>query len=112
MVTCQEHLDLVAAVRPPVADDPDIRAVIGIGLSIPVIWGIRWSAAIKATGSSRRLSVLSAVKASGPEEARTMRYSAPYWPARSLVIAAETCGSSSTVKIVGRLMTSFPGHAA
>ncbi len=52
---------------------PGAYALACLSISIPVIWGIRWSAAIKATGSSRRWSVLSAVRASGPEEARTMR---------------------------------------
>ena len=41
--------------------------------SMPVISGIRWSAAINATGSSRRASRVSTPSASGPEVARTMR---------------------------------------
>ena len=39
--------------------------------SIPVISGIRWSAAINATGSSRRASLVSTTSASAPEVAPT-----------------------------------------
>ena len=42
-------------------------------ISMPVISGIRWSAAIKATGSSRRASRVSTPSASGPDVARTTR---------------------------------------
>jgi hypothetical protein len=40
---------------------------------MPVICGIRWSAAISATGWSRRASLVSTTSASAPEVARTTR---------------------------------------
>jgi hypothetical protein len=40
---------------------------------MPVIWGIRWSAAINATGWSRRASFVRTSRASDPDVARTMR---------------------------------------
>ena len=41
-------------------------------VSIPVIRGIRWSTASRATGRSRRASSASTSRASSPEVARTM----------------------------------------
>ena len=40
---------------------------------MPVISGIRWSAAINATGSSRRASLVSSSSASWPDDARMTR---------------------------------------
>ena len=42
-------------------------------ISMPVIFGIRWSAAISATCSSRSAIRASTARASGPEVALTMR---------------------------------------
>ena len=72
--------------------------------SIPVFSGIRWSLTISATGSLRNARAESSSSAWAADVADSTRYAEPYWRLRSRVIAADTCGSSSTVKIVGRLI--------
>ena len=47
-----------------------------VSISTPVIWGIRWSVTISATGWSRSASRASTSSASGPDVVRTIRYSA------------------------------------
>ena len=75
---------------------------------MPVFSGIFWSHTISATGSVRRASDDRSSSACAAEVADSTRYSEPYCRFRSRVSAADTCGSSSTVRIVGRLMCCFP----
>src|SRR3954447_8678076 len=74
--------------------------------SIPVISGIRWSVAMRATGRSFNASSDNSSSASAPEVTHTTRYCVPYRERRSRVMAMETVGSSSTVTIVGFAMRS------
>jgi hypothetical protein len=72
--------------------------------SIPVFSGIFWSLTMRATGSVLSASDDSSSSAWAADVDDSTRYSDPYRRFRSRVSAAETCGSSSTVRIVGRLI--------
>src|SRR3569623_1852096 len=76
--------------------------------SMPVLPGSFWSLTINATWSARSSSDRSRSSAWSAEVADRIRYSEPYLRLRSRVSAAETCGSSSTVRIVGRAMQVLP----